>query len=88
MNNHHDDPQFDLSTGSTIPLLVAPDGKLLIAPTVYIAASVELQRFDAAPLTAFTATKETDCGAEKDGRIPPGCGTFCTDLRAAAQAGS
>ena len=29
-----------------------------------------LSRFDAAPLIAFTATKETDYGTETDGRIP------------------
>ena len=31
---------------------------------------LDLSRFDAAPLIAFTATKETDCGTETDGRIP------------------
>ncbi|SHK65956.1 hypothetical protein SAMN05444000_1584, partial [Shimia gijangensis] len=32
---------------------------------------LDLSRFDAAPLIAFTATKETDYGTETDGRIPP-----------------
>ena len=31
---------------------------------------MDLSRFDAAPLIAFTATKETDYGTETDGRIP------------------
>ncbi len=31
---------------------------------------VDLSRFDAAPLIAFTATKETDYGTETDRRIP------------------
>lgn len=31
---------------------------------------LDLSRFDAAPLIAFTATKETDYGTETDGRIP------------------
>jgi hypothetical protein len=30
---------------------------------------VDLSRYDAAPLIAFTATKETDYGTETDGRI-------------------
>ena len=32
--------------------------------------ALDLSRFDAAPLIAFTATKETDYGIETDGRIP------------------
>lgn len=32
--------------------------------------SLDLSRFDAAPLIAFTATKETDYGTETNGRIP------------------
>jgi hypothetical protein len=31
---------------------------------------VDMSRFDAAPLIAFTAAKETDYGIETDGRIP------------------
>ena len=48
---------------------------------------VDLSRFDAAPLIAFTATKETDYGTETDGRIPPRCGAYCADQWADAQAG-
>ncbi|PYC46952.1 IS6 family transposase, partial [Litorivita pollutaquae] len=40
---------------------------------------MDLSRFDAAPLIAFTATKETDYGIETDGRIPPGCGAYRAD---------
>ncbi|WP_200879713.1 hypothetical protein [Palleronia rufa] len=50
-------------------------------------AQVDLSRFDAAPLIAFTATKEANYGIETDGRIPPGCGAYCADQRADAQAG-
>jgi len=42
-------------------------------------ALVDLSRFDAAPLIAFTATKEIDYGTETDGRIPPRCGADRTD---------
>ncbi|MEP5090049.1 MAG: hypothetical protein ABJR23_11545, partial [Paracoccaceae bacterium] len=35
---------------------------------------MDLSRFDAAPLIAFTAPKETDYGTETDRRIPPRCG--------------
>ena len=31
---------------------------------------MDVSRFDAAPLIAFTATKETIYGTETDGRIP------------------
>ena len=48
---------------------------------------LDLSRFDAAPLIAFTATKETDYGTETDGRIPPRCGAYCADQWADAQAG-
>ncbi|MFT7311629.1 MAG: hypothetical protein ACI853_002128, partial [Paracoccaceae bacterium] len=34
---------------------------------------MDLSRFDAAPLIAFTATKEMNYGTETDGRIPQGC---------------
>ncbi|MGR3628626.1 MAG: hypothetical protein ACU0BP_05070, partial [Sulfitobacter sp.] len=47
---------------------------------------VDLSRFDAAPLIAFTAPKETDYGTETDGRIPPRCGAYRTDEWADAQA--
>ncbi|UOA27150.1 hypothetical protein DSM107133_01863 [Pseudosulfitobacter sp. DSM 107133] len=47
-------------------------------------AGLDLSRFDAAPLIAFTATKEIDDGTETDGRIPPGCGADRTDQRAYA----
>ncbi|MBI1492869.1 hypothetical protein [Halocynthiibacter styelae] len=40
---------------------------------------LDLSRFDAAPLIAFTATKETDYGTETDGRIPPRCGAYRAD---------
>ncbi|MCD9150146.1 hypothetical protein, partial [Pseudophaeobacter flagellatus] len=42
-------------------------------------ALLDLSRFDAAPLIAFTATKETDYGTETDGRIPARCGADCAD---------
>jgi hypothetical protein len=47
---------------------------------------VDLSRFDAAPLIAFTATKETNYGTETDGRIPARRGADCTDQWADAQA--
>ena len=40
---------------------------------------MDLSRFDAAPLIAFTATKEIDYGTETDGRIPPRCGVYCAN---------
>ncbi|MFC6251794.1 hypothetical protein ACFP4H_17740, partial [Pseudophaeobacter arcticus] len=42
-------------------------------------AALDLSRFDAAPLIAFTATKEMNYGTETDGRISPGCGADSTD---------
>ena len=48
---------------------------------------MDLSRFDAAPLIAFTATKETNYGIETDGRIPPGCGAYGAEQWADAQAG-
>ncbi|NUH64891.1 hypothetical protein HTT03_06205 [Sulfitobacter sp. S0837] len=48
---------------------------------------LDLSQFDAAPLIAFTATKEMNYGTETDGRIPPGCGAYRTDEWADAQAG-
>jgi sulfate permease, SulP family len=43
-------------------------------------------RFDAAPLIAFTATKEMNYETETDARIPPRCGAYSTDQRAYTQA--
>ena len=40
---------------------------------------VDLSRFDAAPLIAFTLPKEIDYGTETDRGIPPRCGAYCTD---------
>jgi hypothetical protein len=48
---------------------------------------VDLSRFAAAPLIAFTVTKETDHGAETDGRVLPGCNADCTDQRTDAETG-
>ena len=39
----------------------------------------DLSRFDAAPLIAFTITKETDYWTETDGGILPKCCADCTD---------
>ena len=49
---------------------------------------MDLSRFDAAPLIAFTVTKETDYVTETDGRNPPRCSADCTDQRADAETGS
>jgi len=49
--------------------------------------AMDLSRFDAAPLIAFTATKEMNYGTQTDGRIPQGCGAHRPDQRADAQAG-
>jgi hypothetical protein len=38
--------------------------------------TLDLSRFDAAPLIAFTAKKKTDYGTETDGRISQGCGAY------------
>jgi hypothetical protein len=38
-----------------------------------VAPNLDLSRFDAAPLIAFIATKETDYGTETDGRISARC---------------
>ncbi|PSL17149.1 hypothetical protein CLV88_12159 [Shimia abyssi] len=54
---------------------------------VFTRADLDLSRFDAAPLIAFIAAKEMNYGTETDGRIPPGCGTDCTDQRADAETG-
>ena len=37
---------------------------------VFLRLSLDLSRFDAAPLIAFIAAKETDYGTETDGRVP------------------
>lgn len=47
-------------------------GIALYGVTRVMAAQMDLSRFDATPLIAFT-TKETDYGRETDGRIPPEC---------------
>jgi hypothetical protein len=49
--------------------------------------AVDLSRFDAAPLIAFTATKETDYGTETDGRIPTRCSADRADQWAYTQTG-
>ncbi|WP_339822044.1 hypothetical protein [Sulfitobacter dubius] len=48
--------------------------------------TLDLSRFDAAPLIAFTAPKETDYGTEADGRISQGCGAHRTDQWVEARA--
>jgi len=40
---------------------------------------LDLSRFDAASLIAFTVTKETDYWTETDGGIPPRGSADCTD---------
>jgi len=50
-------------------------------------ATLDLSRFDAAPLIAFTATKEIDYWTETDGGIPPRCGAYCADQWAYPQTG-
>ena len=40
---------------------------------------MDLSRFDAAPLIAFTATKEINYGTETDGRISARCGAYRAD---------
>ena len=46
---------------------------------------MDLSRFDAAPLIAFTVPKENDYGTKTDRRIPAGCGAYRTDQRAYTQ---
>jgi hypothetical protein len=48
---------------------------------------LDLSRFDAAPLIAFTATKEINYGTETDGRISARCGAYRADQWAYTQAG-
>ena len=43
---------------------------------------LHLSRFDAAPLIAFPAPKETDYGTGTDGRIPPRCADQWADAEA------
>jgi hypothetical protein len=47
---------------------------------------LDLSRFDAAPLIAFTATKEIDYEIETDGCIATRCGVDRTGQRAYTQA--
>ena len=46
---------------------------------------VDLSRFDAAPMIAFTVTKETNYWTETDGGIPPRCGPYRADERTNAE---
>ena len=60
-------------TGPRSPRLGAPytfvtTGKFLVA--FDLESLLDLSRFDAAPLIAFTATKETNYGTWKNRRIP------------------
>jgi hypothetical protein len=48
---------------------------------------MDLSRFDAAPLIAFTAPKEINYGTETDGRISARCGAYRADQWAYTQAG-
>jgi hypothetical protein len=58
----------------------------MIAPDqLVLSIHMDLSRFDAAPLIAFTATKETDYGTETDERIPQGCGAYRADQWADTQ---
>ena len=41
--------------------------------------AMDLSRFDAAPLIAFTATKEINYGTETDERISARCGAYRAD---------
>mgnify|MGYP000221079131 CR=1 FL=1 len=52
---------------------------------IRIGRGLDLSRCDAAPLIAFTATKEMNYGTETDGRIWPRCGAYRTDERANAK---
>ena len=51
----------------------------LLAAATALSGWKDLSRFDAAPLIAFTATKESYYGTETDGRIPPRCGAYRVD---------
>ena len=50
-------------------------------------AQMDLSRFDAAPLIAFTAAKEMNYGTETKGRIPQKCGANRVNQSADAQPG-
>ncbi|MBB3995914.1 hypothetical protein GGR95_003580, partial [Sulfitobacter undariae] len=40
-----------------------------LPPSIMVLGALDLSRFDAAPLIAFTVTKEINYGTETDGRI-------------------
>jgi hypothetical protein len=61
--------------------------KISASRLVEVELDMDLSRFDAAPLIAFTVTKETDYWAEMDGGIPPRCSADYTDQRADAETG-
>lgn len=46
---------------------------------------LDLARFDAAPLIAITAPRETGYGAETKGKVPPRCGAYSAAQRANAR---
>ncbi|MDB9804459.1 hypothetical protein OAC22_01025 [bacterium] len=71
------------ATSSSCDGLVA----MCVSSAVWTCRGLDLSRFDAAPLIAFTATKETDYGTETDERIPQGCGAYRADQRADTQTG-
>ncbi|UWQ53037.1 hypothetical protein [Leisingera caerulea] len=52
----------------------------------YAITGMDVSRFDAAPLIAFIAAKETNYGTETDRRIPGRCGADCADERAEQEA--
>ena len=58
----------------TINYLVTHSGGFhadeLLSSAVLTRAILDMSRFDATPLIAFIAAKETDYGNETDGRIP------------------
>ena len=62
-----------------IPAISKTLEKIAEFKSVAISSKLDLSRFDAAPLIAFTVIKETDYGTETDGRIPPRCGAYCAD---------
>ncbi len=62
------------ATGASVQMALAQN-----MPSGDYGYALDLSRFDAAPLIAFTATKEIDYETETDGRIPPGCGADRAD---------
>jgi hypothetical protein len=46
---------------------------------VPVSIDVDLSRFDAAPLIAFTATKEMNYETDPNGGIPQRCGAYRAD---------